>query len=51
LRPLRISAAEQVARGVTTVAEVLSVLPPTDIEDDDSDFDFASPPPKQARRA
>jgi len=35
LRPLRISAAEQVARGVTTVAEVLSVLPPTDIEDDD----------------
>jgi general secretion pathway protein E len=35
LRPLRISAAEQVARGVTTVAEVLAVLPPTDVEDED----------------
>jgi general secretion pathway protein E len=31
LRPLRISAAAQVARGVTTVAEVLAVLPPTEL--------------------
>ncbi|RDI96939.1 type II/IV secretion system protein [Dyella solisilvae] len=28
MRPLRISAAEQVARGVTTVQEVLTVIPP-----------------------
>jgi general secretion pathway protein E len=31
--PLRISAAAQVARGVTTVQEVLTVLPPTDIDE------------------
>jgi general secretion pathway protein E len=31
LRPLRISAAAQVARGITTVAEVLAVLPPTEL--------------------
>ncbi|BBD78766.1 GspE/PulE family protein [Aerosticca soli] len=30
MRPLRISAAAQVARGVTTVEEVLAVLPPSD---------------------
>jgi general secretion pathway protein E len=30
MRPLRISAAAQVARGVTTVAEVMTVLPPVD---------------------
>lgn len=34
LRPLRISAAMQVARGVTTVQEVLTVLPPMDVPDD-----------------
>ncbi|BFI94577.1 MAG: GspE/PulE family protein [Rhodanobacter sp.] len=34
MRPLRISAAEQVARGLTTVQEVLAVLPPTDMPDD-----------------
>ena len=28
MRPLRISAAEQVARGLTTVQEVLNVVPP-----------------------
>jgi general secretion pathway protein E len=33
LKPLRISAAMQVAAGVTTVKEVLTVLPPIDIED------------------
>ncbi len=33
LKPLRISAALQVAAGVTTVKEVLTVLPPIDIED------------------
>jgi general secretion pathway protein E len=32
LRPLRISAAAQVARGVTTVAEVMAVLPPSESE-------------------
>ncbi|HWU53128.1 MAG TPA: GspE/PulE family protein [Tahibacter sp.] len=30
MRPLRISAAAQVARGVTTVAEVMTVLPPVE---------------------
>jgi general secretion pathway protein E len=30
MRPLRISAAEQVVRGVTTVQEALTVLPPID---------------------
>jgi general secretion pathway protein E len=30
MRPLRISAADQVARGLTTVQEVLTVLPPID---------------------
>jgi general secretion pathway protein E len=30
MRPLRISAAAQVARGVTTIEEVMSVLPPVD---------------------
>ncbi|GAP65743.1 type II secretory pathway, ATPase PulE/Tfp pilusassembly pathway, ATPase PilB [Mizugakiibacter sediminis] len=30
MRPLKLSAAAQVARGVTTVAEVLTVLPPTE---------------------
>jgi general secretion pathway protein E len=29
MRPLRVSAAAQVARGVTTIAEVVGVLPPT----------------------
>ncbi|TAM29837.1 MAG: type II/IV secretion system protein [Rhodanobacter sp.] len=33
MRPLRISAAEQVARGLTTVQEVLTVLPPIDTID------------------
>jgi len=33
MKPLRISAAAQVAAGLTTVREVLNVLPPTDIED------------------
>ena len=33
LRPLRISAADQVARGLTTVQEVLTVLPPIDTID------------------
>jgi general secretion pathway protein E len=33
MRPLRISAAAQVARGVTTVQEVLTVLPPIDLDD------------------
>lgn len=33
MKPLRISAAAQVAAGVTTVREVLNVLPPTDIDD------------------
>jgi general secretion pathway protein E len=33
MRPLRISAAAQVARGVTTVQEVLTVLPPIDTDD------------------
>jgi general secretion pathway protein E len=32
MRPLRVSAAEQVAQGLTTVKEVLSVLPPIDSE-------------------
>jgi general secretion pathway protein E len=31
MRPLRASAAAQVARGVTTIAEVAAVLPPSDI--------------------
>jgi general secretion pathway protein E len=31
MRPLRASAAAQVARGVTTIAEVVNVLPPTEI--------------------
>ena len=30
MRPLRVSAAAQVARGVTTIAEVVGVLPPAD---------------------
>src|SRR5262249_50755992 len=30
MRPLRVSAAAQVARGVTTIAEVVGVLPPID---------------------
>jgi general secretion pathway protein E len=30
LRPLRVSAAAQVARGVTTIAEVVGVLPPVE---------------------
>jgi general secretion pathway protein E len=33
MKPLRISAAAQVAAGVTTVREVLNVLPPSDIEE------------------
>ncbi|MDQ8050185.1 GspE/PulE family protein [Luteibacter sp.] len=33
MKPLRISAAAQVAAGLTTVREVLNVLPPSDIED------------------
>ncbi|MET4677882.1 MULTISPECIES: GspE/PulE family protein [unclassified Luteibacter] len=33
MKPLRISAAAQVAAGITTVREVLNVLPPSDIED------------------
>jgi general secretion pathway protein E len=33
MKPLRISAAAQVAAGVTTVREVLNVLPPGDIDD------------------
>jgi general secretion pathway protein E len=28
MRPLRVSAAQQVARGITTIAEVVGVLPP-----------------------
>ncbi len=35
MRPLRISAADQIAAGVTTVEEVLTVLPPIDGFDDD----------------
>ncbi len=31
MRPLRISAAAQVARGITTIAEVVGVLPPVDM--------------------
>jgi Type II secretory pathway, ATPase PulE/Tfp pilus assembly pathway, ATPase PilB len=34
MRPLRISAAEQVARGLTTVQEVLAVLPPIEAPDE-----------------
>jgi general secretion pathway protein E len=34
MRPLRISAADQVARGVTTVQEVMNVLPPVEHSDD-----------------
>jgi general secretion pathway protein E len=30
MRPLRASAAQQVARGITTIAEVVNVLPPTE---------------------
>ena len=30
MRPLRVSAAAQVARGVTTIAEVIGVLPPVE---------------------
>jgi general secretion pathway protein E len=33
MRPLRISAAAQVTRGITTVAEVMAVLPPVETED------------------
>ncbi|HEY4093220.1 MAG TPA: GspE/PulE family protein [Luteibacter sp.] len=33
MKPLRISAAAQVAAGLTTVREVMNVLPPTDIDD------------------
>ncbi len=35
MRPLRISAADQVAAGVTTVQEILTVLPPIDGFDDE----------------
>jgi general secretion pathway protein E len=35
MRPLRISAADQVAAGLTTVQEVLTVLPPIDAFADD----------------
>jgi general secretion pathway protein E len=35
MRPLRISAADQVAAGLTTVQEVLTVLPPIEGFDDD----------------
>ena len=34
MRPLRISAADQVAAGLTTVQEILSVLPPVENFDD-----------------
>jgi general secretion pathway protein E len=34
MRPLRISAADQVSAGVTTVEEVLTVLPPMDAADE-----------------
>jgi general secretion pathway protein E len=34
MRPLRISAADQVARGLTTVQEVLTVLPPVEHVED-----------------
>jgi general secretion pathway protein E len=34
MRPLRISAADQVAAGLTTVQEILTVLPPIDVTDD-----------------
>ena len=34
MRPLRVSAAEQVARGLTTVQEVMAVLPPVEHADD-----------------
>jgi general secretion pathway protein E len=34
MRPLRISAADQVARGLTTVPEVMNVLPPVEQSDD-----------------
>jgi len=34
MRPLRISAADQVAVGLTTVQEILSVLPPVENFDD-----------------
>jgi general secretion pathway protein E len=30
MQPLRMSAAAQIARGVTTIPEVINVLPPTD---------------------
>ena len=36
MKPLRISAAMQVAAGLTTVREVLNVLPPTEIEESSS---------------
>jgi general secretion pathway protein E len=35
MRPLRISAADQVAAGLTTVEEILTVLPPIDGFDDE----------------
>jgi general secretion pathway protein E len=44
MRPLRISAAEQVARGLTTVQEVLAVLPPIDAPDASNPTD-SSPSP------
>jgi general secretion pathway protein E len=34
MRPLRISAADQVARGLTTVKEVLTVIPPIEHSED-----------------
>jgi general secretion pathway protein E len=37
MRPLRISAADQVIAGLTTVQEILTVLPPIDA------FDHAQP--------
>jgi general secretion pathway protein E len=30
MRPLRVSAAQQIARGVTTIAEIVGVLPPVE---------------------
>ena len=44
MRPLRISAAEQVARGLTTVQEVLAVLPPIDTPDESIQPHPSQPP-------
>jgi len=43
MRPLRISAAEQVARGLTTVQEVLAVLPPIEAPDEHAPTPPADP--------